>query len=173
MAGHLTMSKKECERLVVMAKVMKAEMKISEPYDGCEASELLDLSYRQTFRIAKRYGKEGARGLVHRSRGRASESGVGRWGKTEDFGTLCGEVWGVWPARPDVYCGEIGGGRLRGGSRDAATVADASGVMAEAEEAQGAPGLRALRGLDQTLWHSEGAVCGFQERLYHDPRAND
>ncbi len=41
MAGHLTMSKKECERLVVMAKVMKAEMKISEPYDGCEAPDLL------------------------------------------------------------------------------------------------------------------------------------
>jgi len=30
------------------------------------------LSYRQTFRIAKRYGAEGAVGLVHRSRGRAS-----------------------------------------------------------------------------------------------------
>jgi len=72
MEGHLTMSKKERAHLVVMAKVMKAEMKISEPYAGCEASELLGLSYRQTFRIAKRYGKEGARGLVHRSRGRVS-----------------------------------------------------------------------------------------------------
>jgi len=62
MEGHLTMSKKERARLVVMAKVMKSEMKISEPYDGCEASELLGLSYRQTFRIAKRYGAEGAGG---------------------------------------------------------------------------------------------------------------
>jgi len=66
MEGHLTMSKKERARLVVMAKVMKSEMKISE------ASDLLGLSYRQTFRIAKRYGAEGAVGLVHRSRGRAS-----------------------------------------------------------------------------------------------------
>ena len=66
MEGHLTMSKKERARLVVMAKVMTSEMKISE------ASELLGLSYRQTSRIAKRYGKEGAVGLVHRSRGRAS-----------------------------------------------------------------------------------------------------
>jgi len=72
MEGHLTMSKKERARLVVMAKVMKSEVKISEPYDGCEASELLGLSYRQTFRIAKRYGAEGAVGLVHRSCGRAS-----------------------------------------------------------------------------------------------------
>jgi len=46
MEGHLTMSKKERARLVVMAKVMKSEVKISEPYDGCEASELLGLSYR-------------------------------------------------------------------------------------------------------------------------------
>jgi len=30
MEGHLTMSKKERARLVVMAKVMKSEMKISE-----------------------------------------------------------------------------------------------------------------------------------------------
>jgi len=60
MEGHLTMSKKERARLVMMAKVMKSEMKISEPYDGCEASELLGLSYRQTFRIAKRYGGNGS-----------------------------------------------------------------------------------------------------------------
>jgi len=66
------MSKKERARLVVMAKVMKSEVKISEPYDGCEASELLGLSYRQTFQIAKQYGTEGAVGLVHWSRGRAS-----------------------------------------------------------------------------------------------------
>jgi len=64
MDGRL--AKIERARRVVMAKVMKSEMKISE------ASELLGLSYRQTFRIAKRYGAEGAVGLVHRSRGRTS-----------------------------------------------------------------------------------------------------
>ncbi len=31
MEGHLTMSKRERARLVVMAKVMKSGMKISEP----------------------------------------------------------------------------------------------------------------------------------------------
>ena len=41
MEGHLTMSKKERERLMVMAKVMKSEMKISKPYNGCEAPDLL------------------------------------------------------------------------------------------------------------------------------------
>ena len=51
MEGHLTMSKKERARLVVMAKVMKSEMKISE------ASELLGLIYRQTFRIASGMGR--------------------------------------------------------------------------------------------------------------------
>ena len=39
MDGHLTMSKKERARRVVMAKVMKSEMKISEPHNGCEAPE--------------------------------------------------------------------------------------------------------------------------------------
>ena len=53
MDGHL--ANKGRARRVVMANGMKSEMKISEPYDGCEASELLGLSYRQTFRIAKRY----------------------------------------------------------------------------------------------------------------------
>ncbi len=129
MEGHLTMSKKERERLVVMAKVMKSEMKISEPYDGCEASELLGLSDRQTFRIAKRYGAEGAVGLVHRSRGRVSNR-AGDEGKK-------GKVLERYSERHAGY------------------------------------GLRGPRGLDQTLWHSEGAVCGFQERLYHDARADD
>ena len=69
MGGHL--ANKGRARLVVMAKVMKSEMKISE------ASELLGLSYRQTFRIAKRYGAEGAVGLVHRESRSDIESGVG------------------------------------------------------------------------------------------------
>jgi len=43
MEGHLTKSKNERAGLVVMAKVMESEMEISEPYDGCEASELLGL----------------------------------------------------------------------------------------------------------------------------------
>ena len=54
-----------------MAKVMKSEMKISE------ASELLGLSYRQTFRIAKRYGKEGAGGAGASESRSDIESGVG------------------------------------------------------------------------------------------------
>ncbi|MBI1746202.1 MAG: helix-turn-helix domain-containing protein [Acidobacteria bacterium] len=60
------MSKKERARLEVMVKIKKQGMKLSE------ASEMLDLSYRQTLRIYRRYGQEGDVGLTHRSRGQAS-----------------------------------------------------------------------------------------------------
>ena len=46
-----TLSKKERARRVVMAKVMKTEMKTSE------ASDLLGLSYRQTLQIASGMGR--------------------------------------------------------------------------------------------------------------------
>ncbi len=60
------LSKKERERLVVMVKIKKHAMKLTE------ASEILDLSYRQTLRIYARYAEAGDAGLTHRSRGQAS-----------------------------------------------------------------------------------------------------
>ena len=60
------LSKKERERLVVMVKIKKHAMKRTE------ASEILDLSYRQTLRIYARYAEAGDAGLTHRSRGQAS-----------------------------------------------------------------------------------------------------
>ncbi len=55
--GHLTMSKKERERLVVMAKVMRSEMKISEPYNGCEAPDLLGFSLSADVADCERLGE--------------------------------------------------------------------------------------------------------------------
>ena len=57
MEGHLTMSKKERTRLVVMAKVMKSEMKISEQYDRCEASDLLGFSLSADVADCERHGE--------------------------------------------------------------------------------------------------------------------
>ena len=42
MDGRL--AKIECARRVVMANGMKSEMKISEPYNGCDAPDLLGFS---------------------------------------------------------------------------------------------------------------------------------
>ena len=60
------MSAKERGRLVVMARVGEGKMKLRE------ASEVLDLGYRQTRRVYRRYLIEGDQGLIHRSRGRQS-----------------------------------------------------------------------------------------------------
>lgn len=66
MKGHLLMSVKERQRLLVMERAMRDEMTIGE------ASRSLGLSYRQVQRLMSRYRKEGHSGLVHRSRGQPS-----------------------------------------------------------------------------------------------------
>jgi hypothetical protein len=60
------MSKRELERVEVLARVQSKQLRL---VDG---RRLLRLSYRQAKRLWKRYRKEGAAGLKHRSAGRAS-----------------------------------------------------------------------------------------------------
>ncbi len=62
----ILMSFKERKRLVVFSRVRLGEMTL------VSASACLGLSYRQTKRIWGRYQEAGDVGLVHRSRGRAS-----------------------------------------------------------------------------------------------------
>lgn len=66
MEGHLLMSHRELERKRVMEHVHEGRMTLRK------ASELLQVSYRQAVRIYKRFKKQGAKGLVHLSRGRPS-----------------------------------------------------------------------------------------------------
>ena len=60
------MSSKELHSVEVLARVKSGEAKLTE------AAELLRISYRQTKRIWKRYSKEGAAGIRHRSAGQRS-----------------------------------------------------------------------------------------------------
>ena len=60
------MSERELGRVEVLARVKSRELR------GVDAAVLLRLSYRQTKRLRKRYGEEGAAGLKHRSAGRRS-----------------------------------------------------------------------------------------------------
>lgn len=69
MEGHLLMSRKERERLKVLSRIKRGELKIDE------AAELLGVSQRQARRQYKRYRQLGDRGLVHRGRGRPSNRG--------------------------------------------------------------------------------------------------
>jgi len=55
MDGRL--AKIECARQVVMAKVMKSEMKISKPYNGCEAPDLLGFSLSADVADCERHGQ--------------------------------------------------------------------------------------------------------------------
>ena len=60
------MSKRERERLTVMAGVQRQELTL------VQASGLLGLGYRQTKRVWRRYRDQGDAGLVHRRRGQPS-----------------------------------------------------------------------------------------------------
>jgi hypothetical protein len=60
------MSQKELGRVEVLARVRSGQLRV------VDAGRLLRVSYRQAQRLWKRYREEGARGLQHRSAGRAS-----------------------------------------------------------------------------------------------------
>ena len=68
------MSKKERDWFRVLERVKKKEITLRQ------AAQIMDGSYRQCLRRYKRYGQEGAKGLVHRGRGqgsnRAKDGGV-------------------------------------------------------------------------------------------------
>jgi len=64
--GRTEMSERELGRVEVLARVKSGELRV------VDAAVLLRLSYRQTKRLRKRYGEEGAAGLKHRSAGRRS-----------------------------------------------------------------------------------------------------
>jgi len=63
MNGCITMSTKEANRIAIIEKVMKKEMKQHR------AATLLGLSTRQVRRLVKRYKNDGAKGIIHQLRG--------------------------------------------------------------------------------------------------------
>lgn len=69
MEGLLTMSAKERRREAELSRVVAGEQSLRE------ACVRLGLSYRQGKRVLKRFRARGARGLMHRSRGRPSNRG--------------------------------------------------------------------------------------------------
>jgi len=60
------MSEKEVRRAGVLARVKEGTLKL------VSAAEMLDLSYRQTKRLWRRYQSKGAKGLIHGNAGRRS-----------------------------------------------------------------------------------------------------
>lgn len=70
MNGYITMSAKETERIPVLEKLTAKQMKQKD------AAKLLGVSIRQIRRQLKRYIADGARGLVHRGRGRQGNRAI-------------------------------------------------------------------------------------------------
>ena len=64
------MSRKERESLVVLERVKRGEMRLTE------AAKVLSISYRQCRRRYRRYEEEGAAGLTHRLRGGVSNRSI-------------------------------------------------------------------------------------------------
>jgi transposase len=69
MEDKVIMSRKELKRKGVMELVRQGHISVRE------AGVKLELSYRQTKRVWKRYREQGDGGLVHRARGKATGRG--------------------------------------------------------------------------------------------------
>ena len=66
------MSARELTRVEVLARVKAGTLTVRS------AATLLEVSYRQAKRLVRRYRAEGAKGLQHRSAGRASNRATAR-----------------------------------------------------------------------------------------------
>jgi len=68
--GNLTMSVKEIDRIAIMEKLVSGEIRVKQ------AASSLQLSTRQVKRLKRRFVLLGAKGLIHKSRGKASSRKV-------------------------------------------------------------------------------------------------
>jgi len=80
MEGILAMSQKEVDRLTIVSQIEGNKLTVEE------GSDLLCISQRQTYRIMKRIKEEGAKGVIHKLRGRQSNRGYSEQLKAEVIG---------------------------------------------------------------------------------------
>jgi transposase len=66
------MSRRELERVEVMGRVARGDLRLQH------AAQMLELSYRQTKRVGRRYREHGGEGLKHGNAGRESNRGKGK-----------------------------------------------------------------------------------------------
>src|SRR5512137_461170 len=62
------MSRRDCRRMQLLSRVADGLMTL------VQAAEILKLSYRQTKRLWRRYRTGGAKAILHRGRGKASNN---------------------------------------------------------------------------------------------------
>lgn len=100
--GHLSMSSKERLRKSVLDQVVEGHLGL------VEASQRLELSYRQFKRILGRYRKEGDTGLLHRSRGQASPRRTPDSLREKILGTYRDKLGGLGPTLAAEKLAEMG-----------------------------------------------------------------
>src|SRR3972149_4133549 len=101
---ELVMSGTERERLVAMRLVAEGREEL------VAVARRLGMSYRQAKRVWRRYREEGARGVVHRSRGRPSNRGYGAEVREGGLAVYRDRVKGVGPTFAAGGLGGRGGG---------------------------------------------------------------
>jgi transposase len=77
MEGILIMSQKEIDRLHIIKKIEKKELRVEE------GSEIIGISVRQTYRVLKKVKEEGSKGVIHKLRGKSSNRGYSKEMKEE------------------------------------------------------------------------------------------
>ena len=92
MNGLLTMSKKEIDRITIITQLEENKITV------LEAAEILELSQRQIYRVLKRVRKEGAKGIIHRLRGKESNRGYPKELKEKIIGIYRKQYWDYGPS---------------------------------------------------------------------------
>jgi len=88
------MSTRELRRAAVLGRVKSKTLRLTD------AAKILELSYRRTKRLWKRYRGEGAKGLQHRSAGAATQGDPGLRSRECVFAS-------GWPPPRGEYCSTL------------------------------------------------------------------
>ena len=97
--GVVLMSKRELNRIDILARLESGRL------TPAAASELLQVSGRQVYRLMRRFREDGPAGLADRRRGhRRVVAGFHARGCVARFGKAQGDVAGCQPGRPWGKC---------------------------------------------------------------------
>ena len=145
------MSSRELERVEVMGRVGSGELKLSD------AAVMLELSYRQTKRLWRRYRQVGSKGLKHGNAGRPSNRSKPLKLRRRVLNLIREKIFrfGGGEIRADFGGRALGGRRRHGdGSRDLAPLDVGRRAVEPAAEAQET---LPTKGAQIALWRT-GAV---------------
>jgi Helix-turn-helix domain len=126
------MSRRERDRMTIMVEIKRKELTL------VEASQVMDLSYRQTRRVWRRYQTDGDAGLVHRLRGQPSLRRKAPELRQRVLARYDERYWDFGPTLAAEY---LESRRAESRSRDAAAVVDHRRQTQRATAASASPAM--------------------------------